>query len=692
MKTKSLLNTSFLIVLMGITGIISAQDFTVGNLNYSVNDNGVSVTVTGHVDGENATGELNIPEYVTYNGNDYVVTAIADDAFYWCCGLTGNLNIPNSVTYIGGGAFLYCYGFTGNLSISNSVTHIGNYAFYGCQCFTGSLIIPNSVTHIGDEAFGGCVRFTELILPNSVTYIGDGAFDYCYGFTGTLNIPNSVTYIGDGAFVYCYGFTGTLNIPNSLASISNGVFSGCTGFSDLIIPSSVTEINSEAFFECSGLTNISIPNSVTFIGNDAFYYCTNLSSLFIPSSVTEIEGNPFRWCSELAEITVDSNNPVFDSRNNCNAIINTANACLITGCKNTVIPNTITEIGAYACYGCSTLTNIDIPNNITIIGDLAFYKCGLTSIYLPSSINQLGSNPFAFCSSLESISVDPSNLIYDSRNSCNAIINSTTLELVAGCKNTIMPNNITAIGNYAFAAQGLTGILEIPLTVTTINEGAFCGCDNLTGTLNIPNSVTYIGRDAFNSCCGFTGSLIIPNSVNIIGAYAFAFCDNYTGTLVIGNSVTEIGDWAFVNCSGFTEAISLANTPPMLDEYSDAFNGFGCYTLTVPCGCIAAYQNTPWYNTDGWKPFSTIHEDCSSVSEFDDNSVSLYPNPTSGSINIKAEYIQSVSIYSMLGEKMFENAVNGDSFNYDFSGNEKGVYLISIETPEGVATKKVTVR
>lgn len=122
MKTKSLLNTLFLIVLIGITGIINAQDFTVGDLNYSVNEDGVSVTVTGHVDGQVATGELIIPESVTYYGNDYMVTSIGSWAFCGCANLTGSIIIPNSVTSIGNNAFMYCYGFTGSLSIPNTIT------------------------------------------------------------------------------------------------------------------------------------------------------------------------------------------------------------------------------------------------------------------------------------------------------------------------------------------------------------------------------------------------------------------------------------------------------------------------------------------------------------------------------------------------------------------------------------------
>ena len=145
MKTQSLLKKCMVVLalLFGIIGMtnLSAQEFTVGDLNYRINDDGVSVTVTGHVDGEGATGELIIPESVNYGGNDYPVTIIGDYAFGWCSGLTGSLNIPNTVTSIGESAFDGCWGFTGSLNIPNSVTIIGNAAFEYCEGFTGSLMI-----------------------------------------------------------------------------------------------------------------------------------------------------------------------------------------------------------------------------------------------------------------------------------------------------------------------------------------------------------------------------------------------------------------------------------------------------------------------------------------------------------------------------------------------------------------------
>ena len=171
LQMKWAVRAALLALLLSAVGVTNAvaQSFTVGDLNYSFNSDGTTVSVTGHVDGNAATGELVIPETVTYEGNDHAVTAIANYAFQNCTGLTGNLAIPNSVTSIGTKAFRNCTGFTGNLTIDNGVTSIGDYAFEQCNGFTGNLLIPNSVTSIGSQAFSGCTGFTgNLLIPNPV--------------------------------------------------------------------------------------------------------------------------------------------------------------------------------------------------------------------------------------------------------------------------------------------------------------------------------------------------------------------------------------------------------------------------------------------------------------------------------------------------------------------------------------------
>ena len=284
-------------------------------------------------------------------------------------------------------------------------------------------------------------------------------------------------------------YTGEIHIPEKVTY--NGV------------DYSVTSIGSRAFYGCSGLTGpLTIPNSVISIGRYAFCYCSGFTgSLTIPNSVTSIGNDAFEGCSGLTSITVENANPTYDSRNNCNALIETNTNTLILGCKNTTIPNTVTSIGGYAFFRCSGLTgSLTIPNSVTSIGNSAFFQCsGLTgSLTIPNFVTSIGQVAFNGCSGLTSIAVENTNSSYDSRNNCNALVETKTNTLILGCKNTTIPNSVTSIGICAFY-----------------------GCSGLTGPLTIPNSVTSIGSNAFYNCSGLTGSLIIPNSVTSIGSYAF---------------------------------------------------------------------------------------------------------------------------------------------------------------------------
>ena len=427
------------------------SEFTVGDLIYRVNDDQVSVTVIGHVDGYEATGDLIIPESVNYGSHDYAVTTIGESAFLYCFYLT-NLSIPNSVTTIEASAFAYCQSFAG-----------------------------------------------DLLITNSVATVGYGAFQYCSGYDGDLIIGDAVTEIGDYAFNSCDGMTGTL--------------------------------------------------------------------------------------------------------------------------------------------------------------------------YIPSGVQSLGGNSFGYCA-FGGIVVDQENSVYDSRNDCNAIIETSTNELLTGCKNTVILDGVTAIGYCAF--RGIAGLTSIV----------------------IPESVTVIGENAFAFCYDLAGNLTIPNSVQTIGASAFFDCQSLDGTLTIGESVSFIGDWAFRNCNSVSVAVSLATTPPALgNEFGCmVFENFGSPTLTVPCGCIEAYRNSSWYEPYGMNGFNEFIEDCTAVSETNAVGTAVYPNPTYGKVTIKAESIQSICIFNILGEKVFECSANGDVFEYDFSHQKAGIYFIKVETTKGIETKKVTVR
>ncbi|WP_457769152.1 leucine-rich repeat domain-containing protein [Flavobacterium psychrophilum] len=208
------------VILIPFLGI--AQDFTANRIKYTVTSSTAPFTVKV-ARNANFTGAAEIPEIVTYNSKNYIVTAIGESAFFSCQGLT-SVNVGNFVRSIGKNAFALCSGLTSITIPNNTVTSIGDGAFASCSGLT-SVTIPNSVTTIGKGSFAGCSGLTSVTIPNSVTSIGDGSFARCSGLT-SVTIPNSVTTIKEGTFFNCSGLT-SVTIPNSVTSIGEGAFEGC---------------------------------------------------------------------------------------------------------------------------------------------------------------------------------------------------------------------------------------------------------------------------------------------------------------------------------------------------------------------------------------------------------------------------------------------------------------------------------
>ncbi|GEM_PF-6238690 len=260
------------------------------------------------------------------------------------------------------------------------------------------------------------------------------------------------------------------NICYRVTRIADGAFKGCKGLNTISIPTSVLGIGNYAFQDCAGLNMITIPNSVKNIGGGAFYDCTALSYVSIPSSVTNIGSSAFAGCESLTLIEVQDGNTVYDSRSQCNGVIETATNTLICGSKYTVIPSSVTSIGDGAFEGIHSLTSMSIPSSVTRIGATAFYGCtNLTSMTLPESVTSIGDGAFLGCTSM------------------------STIEL---------PNSLTSIGATAFYRCSALRSITIPRATSHIGDGSFDGCSSLKEfhvKHTTPPTFGYLGI-AYNDC------------------------------------------------------------------------------------------------------------------------------------------------------------------------------------------------
>ena len=389
------------------------ETFQSGDLLYSIiSTNPPHVSVVGHVDGENAQGEIVIPETVTYEGVAYVVTEIGHLAFRRCSGLEGVVEIPGTVKIIGEQAFYNCTGLTG-LALPEGLLEIQEFAFGNCTGLTGTLVFPSTMTHVKYGAFANCAGFSgDLILPNSVVEVGNTIYP------GYLNMPESVSTfadcfdhlvlsqsldtIGPRCFAGCTRLTGDLVLPTGLKAVYAYAFQGCTGLTGLMINDALTSIGSFAFSGCSGIRGtVTIPENVG-VGMAAFEWCSGIEELVLPHHIV-FQSNPdkgyvFQGCTSLTELDI----PEGWTR------IEKSSFAMCSNLLSVHLPESLTIIDGSSFSECTSLSEINIPEGVTEIGIGAFSKCSsLTHVELPASLRTLGGQSFADCTSLSGILVVP---------------------------------------------------------------------------------------------------------------------------------------------------------------------------------------------------------------------------------------------------------------------------------------------
>ena len=403
------------------------------------------------------SGYITIPE----EANGYAVVCIGKDAFKKTA--ITSVFIPNSVKIIGGSAFSDCTDLV-SVRLPDYLTSIGVFSFYHCEKLD-NIDIPEGVTSIGEYAFANCKQLKKVTIPSSVTNFGEAVF-------------------------WNTGFTSLPKLPESLTTIPDGMFYQCTQLTSIEIPQNITRIGETAFGRCP-ITELEIPASVTHIGVAAFANCTNLSNLVIPDNVTDIEFNAFKACSNLKTVTLSKN-------------LSSLSKGIFSDCtslESIVIPSGVKSIGEMAFGGCSSLSSISLPETLDSIGNRAFYGCSsLTQLLIPKSVISIDIEEYLAlldaCNSLTSIIVDEDNPVFDSRDNCNAIIETASNKLIAGCTTTTIPEGITTIGTYAFSGFDNLASITLPQSLKHIETGAFhkLGLQEI----NIPENVVSIAPYAIS--------------------------------------------------------------------------------------------------------------------------------------------------------------------------------------------------
>ena len=539
---------SLLIALLCSATMTFAYEARIDGIYYDFDHENKTATVTCYHNNGNYncySGNVVVPEYVSYNGEKYIIISIGSGAFHKCENLM-SITIPNSVTSIESGAFSDC------ISLA-------------------SVEIPSGVTEIGSRAFRGCVGLTSVVISNGVTKIGYEAFSGCTSLL-SCTIPSGVRIIEDGVFVHCSSITSII-IPNSVIEIGNYVFLGCTRLSQINVDEDnqnyasidgvLYDKNITKLICCPAGTNLTfilISNNVTSIGSYAFSDCISLSSITIPNSITEISDYAFYGCTGLMAIEVEKDNQNYASFD------------------GVLYDKDITTF----IYCPEGKTSIEIPNSVTSI-----------------EIGEVGD--FSYNSNLTSINVAENHKIYASVDGVLYDKNIITLMCCPQGKALVtIPNSITSIGEYAFSDCLSLISIEIPNSVTSISEYAFTGCTGLT-SIEIPNSVTEIGSSAFYGCEGLI-SVIIGNNVTSIEDEVFAECIGLT-SVEIPNSVTEIGNYAFRDCSSLSLITIQAENPPTIGGEYTFENISPSVLIKVPCASKAKYQTAEY-----WREFINYEE------------------------------------------------------------------------------------
>ena len=413
-----------------------------------------------------------------------------------------------------------------------------------------------------------------------------------YGYSGRINIPESIKYIG---FTY------------KVTAIGECAFNCCNNLNSVTIPNSVISIGDWAFNQCYNLTSVTIPSSVTSIGNNVFQLCASLSTIIIPQSVTSIGDGAFDCCGGLNAISVEDGNMYYDSRDNCNAVIETASNTLIAGSNSTIIPNSVTSIGDYAFSYRNGLAQIEIPNSITTIGSYAFYYCeSLSTVTFLSGLASIGDSAFRNCKALTSISL-PNSVIS---------IGQSAFQECFGLISVTIPMSVENIGNSAFAfCSGLTYVTSKIVNPFTIDLSVFSSVSSYHDVLQVPQG----SKSKYEAYSGWTKYFreIVEEGSGATATYSLSIAALGYGSVSYNNSSIRNQSQSFSLNEGSSATIIFSPD-----------NGYRIGSLTVNGVDVTSSIANNQYIIDNITTNTTLSVTFEAIPEVINLSLSNYPSYT----------------------------------------------------------------